>query len=68
MDRRLLLVSDGSTWSVAYSELTHLEVLKIAEQLVKALNKGMVVFVNPEVVPKPAEAPAEAPKEELKQN
>lgn len=50
MDRQLVIVSNGATWGVVLSELTAIEVLKIAEQLADALNRGMEVFKSPEVV------------------
>lgn len=60
LDRKLLIVSDGSTWGVAYSELSHMEVLKVAEQMVKALNEGVKVFENPDLVVSPLKPPAGA--------
>lgn len=50
MDRQLVLITNGSTWGVALSEVTLLETLKIAEQLVEAINKGIDVFKSPELV------------------
>lgn len=49
MERQITITTDGSTWGVVKSELSLLEVLKVAEQLVAAINNGQgeKLFAHP---------------------